>query len=396
MKKYNADVVIVGAGPAGAFLSYLLAREGVRTVLVERHAELDREFRGEHLHDDVAKMLKKYGLFAKIEAEGILPMKKIEFFNGRRRVMSITPDLFGIEHVGIHFPHRHMLSVLVEEADSTGSFELLMKTTVTGLLSENGQITGVKARRAGEELEIGARIVVGADGRFSAVRSYAHIPVEIRKHGYDVLWAKIPTPANWEPTMRMVLVNNTQISLFASTGGYVQIGWQIAEGSFPELSKTSFAPFIEMLIKSAPELEPYVSEHIRNWSDFVCLPVQSCVCETWVKNGLVLIGDAAHTMSPAGGIGVNAAMKDADVLVGVLTGAIRRGDCSEANLKAFEDARREEIGRMQEGQIRQEKSLQKLNSSKVLMHLFYWNMRVLDKMPWKGKLFAKMYTAQKH
>jgi 2-polyprenyl-6-methoxyphenol hydroxylase-like FAD-dependent oxidoreductase len=309
--------------------------------------------------------------------------------------MSITPDLFGIEHVGIHFPHKHLLSVLIEEAQQTGCLKLLLNTTVTELMTEQDQVIGLKAKCKDEEVEVRSKIVVGADGRYSTVRKLAGIPAQIIKHGYDVLWAKIPVPPDWEPTMRMVLVNNTQMTLFACTGGFVQIGWQIEEGSFPSLRKQHFQPFIDTLIKAAPILKPFVDEHIRGWDDFKCLPVQSCRCETWVKNGLILMGDAAHTMSPAGGIGVNAAMKDADVLAPIIRDALLAQDFSRDRLIAFEQMRKDEIKRLQEGQIRQEKSIRKLLDHHILMRLFYWNMRVLDKMPWKGKIFAKMYAADK-
>jgi 2-polyprenyl-6-methoxyphenol hydroxylase-like FAD-dependent oxidoreductase len=395
MNHVEVDVCIVGAGPAGAFLGLLLARQGIRTLLIERHAELDREFRGEHLHGDVAAMLKKHQLFEKVRERGILPMERVEFFNGRKRVMSITPDLFGIDHVGIHFPHKHLLSVLMEEAEQTGNFELMIRTSVSELIMEGEQVIGLLAKRDGERTEIRSKVVVGADGRYSTVRKLAQIPTQTMKHGYDVLWAKIPTPASWEPTMRMVLVNNTQITLFASTGGYVQIGWQIGEGSFPELRKTSFQPFIDILLNAAPELAPFVEKHIRSWNDFICLSVQSCKCEIWVKDGLVIMGDAAHTMSPAGGIGVNAAMKDADVLAPILAEAIAQNTFTADRLKAFELSRRDEIAKLQEGQVRQEKAMRKLNSSTMLKHLFYWNMKVVDKLPWKGTIFLKMYAAQK-
>ncbi|GAB2717565.1 FAD-dependent monooxygenase [Paenibacillus thermoaerophilus] len=395
MTLYQADVCIVGAGPAGAFLGFLLAKKGINTLLIERHEELDREFRGEHLHGDVETLLKKYRLFDKVRELGILPMSRVEFFDGTRRVMSVTPDLFGIEHVGIHFPHKHLLRVLIEEAQQTGCFQLLMKTTVTELIVEQDQVVGLKAKSKDGEVEVRSKIVVGADGRHSIVRKLANIPTQIAKHGYDVLWAKIPAPSDWEPTMRIVLANRTQITLFACTGGFIQIGWQIPEGSFPALRKQHFQPFIDTLLKAAPELKPFVDRHIRDWNDFICLPVQSCKCETWVKNGLVIMGDAAHTMSPAGGIGVNAAMKDSEVLAPILWDALQSQDYSRAKLMAFEQMRRDEINKLQEGQVRQEKAMEKLNKSIMLKRLFYWNMRVLDKMPWKGKIFAKMYTANK-
>ncbi|MEH7385085.1 FAD-dependent monooxygenase [Bacillus sp. JJ1521] len=351
----QTDVCIVGGGPAGALLGYLLAEKGISTIVVERTSGNEREFRGEHINAETEAILKEHHLFDKIEALGLLKMKKVEYLYGRHIVKSITPTVG--DHVGIHIPQPHFLTAVSNEAAQFPNYQLLLNTTVTGLVQdENGNYTGVKAKQNGQEINISSRVVVGTDGRYSTVRKLAGIAAIEETHGYDVLWAKIPAPADWEPSTKMVLANGHQLALFTQTGGMIQIGWNIEEGTFPSLRKQPLEPFLEPLLTSFPELEPIVREHIQSWKNFVCLKVFSSNADTWVKDGLVILGDAAHTMTPTAAIGINCAIKDAYVLAPILEQALIDGDVSETRLIEFEMARRAEIEQQQEMQFEKEET----------------------------------------
>ena len=353
----QADVCIVGGGPAGTLLGHLLAKNGILTIIIERSAGVNRQFRGEHINAETEAILKEHHLFHKIEELGILKMKKVEYFSGRNIVNSITPGTHE-DHVGIHVPQAHLLSAIIQESEGNQNFQLLFNTTVKELIQdEKGFYTGVMAIQNGEEIHISSKVTIGADGRYSTVRKLAKIPTIEMTHGYDVLWAKIPAPAGWEPTTRMVLVNGHQLALFSQTGGLIQIGWNIPEGSFPELRKGSLQPFLEPLIESFPELEESVTENLRSWKDLVCLKVQSSRSETWVEDGLILIGDAAHTMTPTGAVGINCGMKDAHILAPLLTKALIEGNISADQLKLFEMSRKNEIKTQQIMQLKQETSI---------------------------------------
>lgn len=352
----QSDVCIVGGGPAGALLGYLLAKNGVSTIILERSSGGNREFRGEHINFETEAILREHKLFEKIEEQGILKMNKVEFFAGKQIVNTITPTIYE-DHVGIHVPQSHLLNAIVRESEHYKNFNLFLNTTVTELIQdEKGFYTGVKAKKDGEEIIITSSVIVGADGRYSTVRKLANIPVVQMKHGYDVLWAKIPAPAGWEPTTRLLLVNGHQLALFTQTGGFIQIGWNIEEGSFPSLRKKSLTPFLEPLIESLPELKEMILQHLQSWKNFVCLTVQSSRCETWVKDGLVIIGDAAHTMTPTGAIGINCGMKDAHVLAPILIESLYEKNMSAQRLRRFEERRREDIEKQQDMQIEQEAS----------------------------------------
>ncbi|WP_088012271.1 FAD-dependent monooxygenase [Gottfriedia acidiceleris] len=352
--KMNTEVCIVGAGPGGALLAYLLAKNNISTVLVERHNGIDKEFRGEHLNSDGEQILKKHHLYDKVQEYGLLLMDRVEYWNGNKIIKSIFPSQ-GSKHVGIHVPQNHLLNVILKEANKYDNFKFLMGTRVFKLIEDqNGRYVGVKAIRNGTEITINSSIIIGADGRFSTIRKLANIPTDIIKHGYDLLWAKVPRPANWDPTVRLTLINRQQLALFTQAGGFIQIGWNIDEGSFPNLRSKSFRPFVNQLIEAFPELTETVQEKIKSWNDFVLLNVQSSRSDTWVKDGLIIMGDAAHTMSPTAALGVNIAMKDADILAEILQDAIHNKNTSTIMLKKFEYARRGEVESLQKQQLTQE------------------------------------------
>ncbi|MBM4760942.1 FAD-dependent monooxygenase [Bacillus sp. B15-48] len=350
----KADVCIVGAGPAGALLGYILAKNHLKTIVVERHDGIDKEFRGEHLNNDGEAILKKYHLYEKVETEGLLLMERIEYLQAGKVFKTVSPAN-GHQHVGIHVPQKNLLNVLIGESSHLQNYSIMMGTKLTELLTDkSGAVTGIKAKQGDNQIIINSSIVIGADGRFSTVRKLAEIPFTVRKHGYDLLWAKIPMPTGWEPTIKNALVEGKQLALFSQAGGFIQIGWSIPEGSYPNLKKQSFAPFIKRVTDAFPELTATVKQHIQSWDDFILLKVQSITCETWVKDGLAIIGDAAHTMSPTGAFGINSALMDADVLSEVILEAHRTEQYHSQQLKKFETARRSHVEELQNLQLKKE------------------------------------------
>jgi 2-polyprenyl-6-methoxyphenol hydroxylase-like FAD-dependent oxidoreductase len=352
--KIKADVCIVGGGPGGALLAYILAKHHISTVLLERHEGIDKEFRGEHLNEEGELILKKHGLYKQIEEYGLLLMERVEYWDHGQMIKKIVPQA-GKDHVGIHVPQNHLLKVIFDESERLDSHQALLGTTVNDLLvDETGHYIGVKASRHGEEVTIESSVIIGADGRYSTVRKLANIPTTIIKHGYDLLWAKIPSPEGWEPTIKLAMVDEKQLAIFTQYGGFIQIGWGIEEDSYSTLRKQSFTQFTDRIRYAFPELTETVNEHITACKDFVVLKVISCRCDTWVKDGLVIMGDAAHTMSPTGAIGVNSALKDADILADVIIQAVNRNNFKASQLKQFEHERRDEIEKQQHEQLYRE------------------------------------------
>ncbi|SER78405.1 FAD-dependent monooxygenase [Psychrobacillus sp. OK032] len=349
---YKVDVCIVGAGPGGALLAYLLAKKNVSVILLEQHAAVGKAFRGEHLNEEGETILKEHGLFDAIEQLGLLRMEKLEYWHKGKPFKTILPDP-QVGHLGIHVPQKHLLSILLEAAEEYPTFRSMMNTRVVELLEdESGYYNGVRAVKDGEEMLIESQLIIGADGRYSTVRKKAEIDVTIRKHGFDLLWARIPSPDDWEPSIRMALIDGKQLSLFTQAQGYIQIGWNIEEGAFPQLRKQPFTPFIDQLTEAFPQLEETVRNNIQTWKDFVLLDVYSSTSESWGKNGVALIGDAVHTMTPTGAFGLNSALKDADYL----SSLIDKNYISQLNYIECANSRKREVEKLQEIQVEKEQT----------------------------------------
>lgn len=348
----HTEICIVGGGPAGTLLACLLARRGADVVLIEKQSVPGPSFRGEILNGDGERVLSKHGLLDKIEPEAILPLVRLEYWDNRRVVKTILPDTeYG--NVGIHVPQADLLRPLLAEAATYPNFVYLPGTTVRGLLQdEDGRYAGVKIRTAdGRDQQIHSRVVVGADGRYSAVRKHAGIPASTEGHGYDLLWARIPAPADWEPVMCSTIQNGQQLHLFTQARGYVQVGWNIKEDSYKELRQRPFEELTEALIQAFPKLESSVRAHITSWKDFVLLDIFSSSSERWAQPGLVLIGDAAHTMTPTGAFGLNEALCDADVLHEELLNCLERQQDTGIPLERLEERRRGDVERRQREQL---------------------------------------------
>lgn len=353
----KVDVCIVGGGPGGALLANILAKNDISVLLLERTSEFAKAFRGEHLNEEGERVLKQHGLFDRIEQLGILRMETLEYWQNGELVKTILPDST-IGHLGIHVPQAHLLKAIIDQAKAYPTFHYLLNTSVKQLIqNEQGQYTAVRAVQNGQELLIECQLIIGADGRHSSVRKLANLDQTIRSHGYDLLWARIPAPKNWSPSIKMALVDGMQISIFTQAKGYVQIGWNIEKGSYPTVRKQSFTTFIEKLSTAFPELASAVTEHIQSWKDFVLLDVFSSTSDNWGKDGVVLIGDAVHTMTPTGAFGLNSALMDAHVLAQLLVGE------NSFDFVSCATKRKTEVAKIQAIQIEKE---QKFNEAFVV------------------------------
>ena len=354
----KTDVCIVGAGPGGALLSFLLNRQGISTILIERQPHLLKSFRGEVLNSDGEAVLKKHGLYTAITQRGVLPLEQIQYWENGQILHTISPGEQE-SHVGIHVPQDHLLEVIVSQSQKRGNSNILFNTVMTGLLRDKvNRTVGINIRQGGRPTSIQASVIVGADGRYSAVRRHAGLTPDIHKHGYDLLWARIPAPAGWEPAVRMASMDGQQLALFSQFGGYVQIGWNISQGSFSKLREQPFAPFVEKLVAAFPCLADSVAEHIQTWSDFVLLSVESSFSESWAQDNIVLLGDAAHTMTPTGAFGLNAALEDADVLSELLMRMAADQFVSTEPLQELQTLRGEKVKHQLARQLEMETSFQ--------------------------------------
>lgn len=302
---------IVGGGPAGMMLGYLLARKGIDVTVLEKHKDFFRDFRGDTIHPSTLQLLYELGL---LEAFLALPHQEISGFT-----LAI-----GAEHLPIadltHLPTRakfvalmpqwDFLTFLASQSTKFPGFHLLMEHEVTGLVESNGRVIGVRANTPNGPTEIHAPIVVGCDGRHSTSRAASNLPVSETGVPIDVLWFRLSRRES-DPSNVIGNINYGNFAVLINRSDYFQCAFIIAKGAFTTKVQPAGLPaFRASIAKLIPFLADRVDE-LTSWDQIKLLTVQINHLECWHRPGLLCIGDAAHAMSPVGGIGINLAIQDA-------------------------------------------------------------------------------------
>jgi 2-polyprenyl-6-methoxyphenol hydroxylase-like FAD-dependent oxidoreductase len=308
---------VVGGGPGGAVLALLLARAGVGVTLLEAHPDFDREFRGDTLHPSVMEIMDQLGL-----ADRLLKLRHTEARSFTLQTVSgpFTPVDFS--RVDTKFPYitlmpqTSFLEFIVGEAKRYPNFRLVMEARVRGLIEEDSVIRGVRYESEDGLHEVRAVLTVGADGRGSRVRRLAGFEPVKTSPPMDVLWFKLPLEEG-DPEGLIGRFGRGHIAVMLDRQDYWQAGYVIPKGTYPELRREG----IESLRRGFAELIPEYAdriEHLEDWKQASLLSVESSICPRWYRPGLLLIGDAAHVMSPVAGVGINYAIQDAVVAANVL------------------------------------------------------------------------------
>ena len=316
---------IVGGGPAGMMLGLLLARAGVEVIVLEKHGDFLRDFRGDTVHPSTLELMHELGMLDEFLR---LPHQEL------RRV-KVKFD--GEEIVGIDFSHLptrckftammpqwEFLNFLTMRAKCYPTFRLLMNTEATDLIEEDGRVIGIRAKTEQGELNAYADLVVGADGRSSILRQRAGMDVEDFGVPIDVLWFRVTkTAADTEPALGRI--SNGKMLITIDRGDYYQCGSIIRKGAFEEIKRRGLEAFREEMVRVAPFLRGAVGA-IDDWDKVKLLTVQVNRLRHWCRPGLLFIGDAAHAMSPAGGVGINLAIQDAVAASNLLAEKLRQRD----------------------------------------------------------------------
>jgi 2-polyprenyl-6-methoxyphenol hydroxylase-like FAD-dependent oxidoreductase len=323
---------IVGGGPAGAVLGLLLARKGVNVTLLEAHPDFDREFRGDTIHPSVMEIMDQLGL-----AERLLDLRHTKVRSATVQTVSGPFTPLDFSHLKTKFPYITMmpqtsfLEFITGEAERYPNFRLLMGARVRELVEEDGVVRGVRYEGEGGWREVRAVLTVGADGRGSRVRRLAGFEPAKTSPPMDVLWFKLPRRPD-DPEGAMGRFGRGHIAILLDRFDHWQVGYVIPKGTFPELRHEGIGALRRSIAELIPEFAGRV-EHLEDWKQVSLLSVESSRCPRWYRPGLLLIGDAAHVMSPVGGVGINYAIQDAVVAANVLAGPLKN---SQAQLKELD------------------------------------------------------------
>jgi len=334
-----ATCCIVGGGPAGLMLGYLLARKGVRVTVLEKHADFLRDFRGDTIHPSTLEIIWRLGFLDEFLQ---LPHQRAEKLYGEIDGKETTLADFSHLPTQCKFiafmPQWDFLNFISRKAALLPTFTLLHNAQVTGLIEENGTVNGVSALINGEEQRIDATLVVGCDGRNSVVREQAGM--EICRFGAprDVLWLKIhklPNDPQWSMGHRGPKKNFIMID----RGDYWQCGYSIPKDSLADLRQQGLSPFLTLLAEVSPFELARLESDITHWDEVKLLKIRIDRLKEWAKPGLLCIGDAAHAMSPIGGVGVNLAIQDAVATANLITAPLLRGTLSLTHLRRVQRRR---------------------------------------------------------
>jgi len=320
----NVKVVIAGGGPAGMMLGFLLARAGIEVAVLEKHADFLRDFRGDTVHPSTLELMWELGM---LDAFLALPHSEITQISGV--VDDRVFPFVDVRHVPTHckfvafMPQWDFLNFLAEQGRRYPAFHLLMQTEATGTLRDGGRVSGVRASTPEGEIEIRARLTVGADGRHSTLREAAHLPAKDYGAPIDVLWLRVPREPQ-DPGQIFGYIKNGKIFVMLMRDTYWQCAYVIPKGSFETVKGRGLEAFRAGIAQQAPFVADRVGA-LESWDDVRLLTVQVDRLEKWYSDGLLFIGDAAHAMSPIGGVGINLAIQDAVAAANILYPALAAG-----------------------------------------------------------------------
>jgi len=317
----RSTVIVVGGGPAGMMLGLLLARAGVEVEVLEKHRDFLRDFRGDTVHPSTMELMDELGLMDTFRQ---IPQGRIDTLALRQdlQIGSLTELDLKYPYIAIA-PQWDFLNLLAAEAARYPSFHLRMEVEATDLIRDGGRIAGVQVRdRSGNAYDLRGELTVAADGRHSMVRDAAGVPVHNFGAPFDVLWFRLPKAAPRANELYFRVVPYRWVVGF-DRRTYIQMAYIIPKGAYDEIRAAGIEAFRHGLAEVIPELADRV-DALTSFDDIKFLEVQVNRAKRWHLPGLLLIGDAAHAMSPMGGVGVNYAIQDAVAAANILTPALLR------------------------------------------------------------------------
>ena len=329
---------IAGGGPAGVMLGFLLARAGVDVVVLEKHEDFFRDFRGDTIHPSTLQVMYELGLVDELLKRPHQEVRQLGAQIGDELV-----QIADFSHLPTHckflafMPQWHFLNFLAEAGKRYPTFHLRMQAEVDELLTDGDRVVGLKAATPKGDLEVRADLVVGTDGRHSTVRKLAGLEVEDRGAPMDVLWLRLSRRPD-DGADSLGRIEPGRFFIMIDRGDYWQCAFVIPKGGFNELRRKGLEAFRLAIVGLSPVLANRVRE-IVSWDDVKLLTVAVDRLKCWYRPGLLCIGDAAHAMSPIGGVGINLAIQDAVATANILATPLREGKVTEEDLRKVQKRR---------------------------------------------------------
>jgi 2-polyprenyl-6-methoxyphenol hydroxylase-like FAD-dependent oxidoreductase len=331
---------IVGGGPAGLILALLLARKGIAVTLLEAHKDFDRDFRGDTIHPAVLEILDQLGLAEPLLRlpHGEVRSLQILSSRGATRIADFSGLKTRFPYI-MMLPQVRFLEFIAREAARYPSFRLVFGANVQRLLQEDGVARGVRYRGSDDAWhEVRAVLTVAADGRFSKIRTLAGLEPDKMSPPMDVVWFRLPRKPLDPHDAAQAVVGGGHFVVLLDRGGEWQVGYVILKGTYHQLHADGVQALRRGLVERVPWLADRV-EVLKDWKQVSVLSVESSRLRRWYQPGLLLIGDAAHVMSPVGGVGINYAIQDAVEAANVLSGPLHNGRVALSDLAALQKRR---------------------------------------------------------
>jgi 2-polyprenyl-6-methoxyphenol hydroxylase-like FAD-dependent oxidoreductase len=381
---------IAGGGPAGMMLGYLLGRAGIDTLVLEKHADFLRDFRGDTVHPSTLRIMNELGL---LEEFLKLPHSKIRSLSAE-----IGRDSFKIAEFGrlsppgnfvALMPQWDFLNFLAQQGRRFASLRVMMSAEVTGLIEIGGRVAGVTINRLGAPLEVRADLVVGCDGRASTVRAASGLVVEDLGSPIDVLWFRL-SKKDSDPGQVAGHLGQDKMLVTIDRTDYWQCAFVIDKGGMERVRASGLEAFKAAVVDGAPYLSDRVHE-LKSFDDVKLLSVAVDRLTTWSKPGLLCIGDAAHAMSPIGGVGINLAIQDAVATANLLAGKLKDGTLQDSDLDAVHRRRLFPVKVIQGFQVLVQNRILKPRVSGSAAELKVpWPLKVLNASAWARRWPAQL------
>ena len=346
LEKLQTECCVAGGGPAGMMVGFLLARAGIDTVVLEKHADFLRDFRGDTVHPSTLELMYELGFLQEFLKRAHQELPRLKGQIGQKEF--VVADFSALPthcRFIVLMPQWDFLNFLAEKAQRYPAFHLKMEAEVTGLKEDAGRIVGLHAKTPQGELEVRSKLVMGADGRSSLVRDRSGLQVDDIGAPMDVLWMRLHRHSS--DSGMLLRVDRGKVLVMLDRGEYWQTGLVIPKGGAEQIKQKGIEALRTSITEVAPFLEDRVSE-LRSWDDIKLLTVKVDRLQKWSRPGLLCIGDAAHAMSPIGGVGINLALQDAVAAANILAEAFRKGMDPSESLPAVQ-RRRELPTRLTQG-----------------------------------------------